>query len=167
MVKQKFFLPSQTPTSPTSTVEITASNFEPFIAISTFEAQNPGELSVNEGDLVTVQRQCDTSGNSEWWLVTSSGMSGYMPSSFLNKYSEYNDDDNDDDDDDDNDSRSYYAQFEFEGTSPAELSLDEGQVVTVLPFHAIQGNDEWWLVEAGGRKGYVAANFLSPLEEQQ
>lgn len=162
-----------------SSIEITPINFEPFVAISTFEAQNPGELSLHDGDLVTVQRRSDTSGNSEWWLVTNSGISGYVPSSFLEKYTEFeeqdDDDDDDDKDDDDDDemqventknNRAYYANFEFEGTSPAEVSLDEGQVVTVIEFQDIQGNDEWWLVEAGGKKGYVAANFLAPLDDQ-
>lgn len=155
-----------------------------------FEAQNPGELPLNEGELVTIQRQCDTSGNPEWWLVTCAGVSGYVPSSFLEKYSQYSeedqacsdseDDDGDDDDDTGNlaviDSQqtndaepkeklSYYAQFEFEGTSSAELSLDEGQIVSVLQRHDLEGNPEWWLVQAEGKKGYVAANFLAPLED--
>ena len=167
-----------------STVEITPTNFEPYIAISTFEAQNRGELSVHEGDLVTIKRPCDTSGNSEWWLVTGSGETGYVPSSFLEKYSEYAEQDDDDDSDDDGEDErketmssveeetkqsnkaSYYAQFEFEGTSSAEISLDEGQIVTVLQHHDLHGNTEWWLVATEGKKGYVAANFLAPLEDQ-
>ncbi|XP_031562660.1 dynamin-binding protein-like [Actinia tenebrosa] len=166
-------------------VDITPSNFEPYVVVCSFEAQNPGELPLNEGELVTIQRQCDSSGNPEWWLVSCAGVSGYVPSSFLEKYSQYSEedqacsdsDDEDDDDDDDaviesqqttvepKEKLNYYAQFEFEATSSAELSLDVGQIVSVLQQHDLEGNSEWWLVETEGKKGYVAANFLAPLED--
>ena len=172
-------------------VEITPTNLEPYVVVCSFEAQNPGELSLNEGELVTIQKQCDTSGNPEWWLVSCAGVSGYVPSSFLEKYSQYSEEDqacsdSEEDDDDDNEDDAgnlviesqhskdvepkekllnYYAQFEFEGTSSAELSLDEGQIVKVLQQHDLEGNPEWWLVDTEGKKGYVAANFLAPLED--
>ena len=57
----------------------------------------------------------------------------------------------------------YFAEWSFESTSPSELSLEEGQVVIVRCQRDLEGNPEWWLVEAGGSKGYVPASFLSPI----
>ena len=57
-----------------------------------FEAQNAGELSVSEGDLVSVLRNSDTSGNPEWWLIQCNGATGYVPQSFLSPVSDNQDD---------------------------------------------------------------------------
>ena len=48
-----------------------------------FEAQSAGELSVTEGNLVSVLRYSDTSGNPEWWLIQCNGATGYVPQSYL------------------------------------------------------------------------------------
>ena len=166
-----------------------------------FEAQNAGELSVSEGDLVSVVRHSDSSGNPEWWLVQHNGATGYVPQSFLFLVSdnENNDGDgvdnavdNDDKDDSDINSKTtqdtnnsafvredrsvsstnetdaklrYYAEFAFEASSAAELSLKEGQLVAVLQKRDLTGNDEWWLVEANGHKGYVPSSYLTPAED--
>lgn len=57
----------------------------------------------------------------------------------------------------------YYAEWSFESSSPSELNLEQGQVVIVRSQQDLEGNSEWWLVEAGGTKGYVPASFLSPI----
>ncbi|XP_032242810.2 dynamin-binding protein isoform X1 [Nematostella vectensis] len=151
----------------------------PYIALCTFEGQNAGEISVNEGDLVTVQRRCDTSGNTEWWLVSYHGRKGYIPGDFLDPFDPTKDDEDEDEgiDEDGSDSSDlksptfptvdmvYFAQFDFEGTSEAEVSIDAGQLVTVLQKHDLEGNPEWWLVEAEGKRGYVAADFLASFED--
>ena len=147
-----------------------------------FEAQNVGELSVSEGDRVSVLRPCDSSGNPEWWLVRGNGSTGYVPRSFLSAVDEPQDEDtaNGHREDDgsgvggdgtsssgENDANvvRYYADFVFEANSAAEVNLDEGQVVTVLQKHDLLGNDEWWLVDAGGEKGYAPASYLTPVQE--
>ena len=57
------------------------------------------------------------------------------------------------------------AEFAFEASSAAELSLEEGQSVVVLQKQDLTGNDEWWLVEANGHKGYVPSSYLTPVED--
>lgn len=162
-----------------------------------FEAQNAGELSVSEGDLVSVLRHSDSSGNPEWWLIHYNGATGYVPQSYLSPVGE-NDSDNEEEDDviddqdgDDNNSTAqdtdrntndvqediaassqhaataklcYCAEFAFEASSAAELSLDEGQLVVVIQKQDLTGNDEWWLVECNGLKGYVPSSYLTPVE---
>lgn len=51
-----------------------------------FHAEHSSELSVLEGVVVNVLRRCDTSGNSEWWLVEYGGNKGFIPESFLEEY---------------------------------------------------------------------------------
>ena len=163
-----------------------------------FEAQNAGELSVFEGDLVSVLRHSDSSGNPEWWLIHYKDATGYVPHSYLSPVGEHDSDsegeddviDNQDGDDnsgpvqetdrntDDVQETSgpssqhaamakliYCAEYVFEASSAAELSLDEGQRVEVMQKQDLTGNDEWWLVECNGLKGYVPSSYLTPAED--
>uniref|UniRef100_A0A8C1QI09 Dynamin-binding protein n=1 Tax=Cyprinus carpio TaxID=7962 RepID=A0A8C1QI09_CYPCA len=45
-----------------------------------------------------------------------------------------------------------------------ELSISANQQVRILEFHDMNGNQEWWLGEAGGRKGYVPSNYIRKSE---
>ena len=163
-----------------------------------FEAQNAGELSVSEGDLVFVLGHSDSSGNPEWWLIRFNNATGYVPQSYLSPVGE-NDSNEEFEDDvmhhqDDDDkigttqdtnrnavhvqevshsssqhsaiTKLYYcAEYAFEASSAAELSLDEGQLVLVIQKQDLTGNDEWWLVECNGLKGYVPSSYLTPVED--
>mgnify|MGYP001801587758 CR=1 FL=1 len=60
----------------------------------------------------------------------------------------------------------YYAEWSFESSGSSELSLEQGQVVIVRRQQDLEGNPEWWLVEAGGAKGYVPASYLSPITNE-
>lgn len=155
-----------------------------------FEAQNAGELSVSEGDLVSVLRQSDSSGNPEWWLIQYDGATGYVPESYLSPVGENDSDNGGENVDGDNTAQDtdgnindvkedsivstqdeatptlyYSAEFAFEASSAAELSVDEGQSVIVLQKQDLTGNDEWWLVEVNGQKGYVPSSYLTPVED--
>lgn len=57
----------------------------------------------------------------------------------------------------------YYAEYPFQSRATNEVSLFEGQVVTVYVKHDKEGNSEWWYVDADGVKGYVPSNYLSPM----
>ncbi|XP_061166815.1 dynamin-binding protein-like [Saccostrea echinata] len=57
----------------------------------------------------------------------------------------------------------YYAEYAFQSRAANEVSLFEGQVVTVYVKHDEQGNSEWWYVDADGVKGYVPSNYLQCL----
>ncbi|XP_065653962.1 dynamin-binding protein-like isoform X2 [Hydra vulgaris] len=48
-----------------------------------FQAINPGELTVNEGQTVRVLRKHDSKGNNEWWLVEYDGKQGFVPQDYL------------------------------------------------------------------------------------
>ena len=79
-------------------MEVTPAEGKLHIVEFKFEAQNAGELSVSEGDLVSVLRHSDTSGNPEWWLIQCDGATGYVPQSFLSLVSDNQDDVEDDGD---------------------------------------------------------------------
>ena len=179
-------------------MEVTPGEDKLYVVEFNFEAQNTGELSVSEGDLVSVLRHSDNSGNPEWWLIHYNGATGYVPESYLSPVGE-NDSDNEGEDDvydnQDGDNNSttthdtdrnisdvkddgttstqaettaalyYYAEFAFVASSAAELSIDEGQLVIVLQKQDLTGNDEWWLVEVNGQKGYVPSSYLTPVED--
>ncbi|XP_070200464.1 dynamin-binding protein-like [Littorina saxatilis] len=60
--------------------------------------------------------------------------------------------------------REYYtAEYPFTARSSNEVSLQPGQVVLVLSQHDLDGNSEWWLVDAEGDTGYAPANYLRKL----
>ncbi|XP_065641623.1 dynamin-binding protein isoform X2 [Hydra vulgaris] len=48
-----------------------------------FQAINPGELTVNEGQTVRVLRKHDSKRNNEWWLVEYDGKQGFVPQDYL------------------------------------------------------------------------------------
>ncbi|VDK42419.1 unnamed protein product [Anisakis simplex] len=71
----------------------------------------------------------------------------------------------------------YKAEYDFEGTDEIQLTINEGDKIYLLKLYCSlqlhimkksddEGNDAWWLVEnASGSKGYVPANYLSPISE--
>lgn len=170
-------------------MEVTPGESKLYVIEFNFEAQNAGELSVSEGDLVSVLRHSDSSGNPEWWLVHYNGATGYIPESYLSPVGDSDNEgehdgvDNTTQDVDRTDTKGvkddgttssqaettaklcYCAEFAFEASSVAELSLDEGQLVIVLQKQDLTGNDEWWLVEVNGQKGYVPSSYLTQVED--
>ncbi|XP_066488429.1 rho guanine nucleotide exchange factor 38-like [Tiliqua scincoides] len=61
------------------------------------------------------------------------------------------------------DKHTFYAVHAFQARSQQELSLQEYQRVRILRFSDLSGNEEWWLAEAKGQKGYVPANYLGKM----
>ena len=141
-----------------------------------------------EGNLVSVLRHSDSSGNPEWWLIRANGSTGYVPESYLSPAGDNDSEKESDDDGYDNQNGVvnnvttevtdkntsevkttaplyYCADFAFEANSAAELSLDEGQIVVVLHKQDLTGNEEWWLVEGHGQKGYVPSSYLTQVED--
>ncbi|KAL5007498.1 hypothetical protein ScPMuIL_016304 [Solemya velum] len=57
----------------------------------------------------------------------------------------------------------YFAEYSFESRSANEVSLFEGQVVSVLLKEDLEGNSEWWLVDADGTQGYTPAIYLKKM----
>lgn len=57
----------------------------------------------------------------------------------------------------------YFAEYSFLSRSENEVSLFEGQVVTVLSKEDLEGNPEWWLVDADGHQGYTPAIYLKKM----
>ena len=57
----------------------------------------------------------------------------------------------------------YYALYAFTARNNNEITLFDGQVITVLIKHDQENNTEWWYVDADGVKGYAPANFLQPM----
>ncbi|KAM6951088.1 dynamin-binding protein [Aplochiton taeniatus] len=58
----------------------------------------------------------------------------------------------------------YYALYSFSARCENELSISANQRVRILEFQDLNGNAEWWLGEAGGRKGYVPSNYIRKSE---
>ncbi|KAM9462328.1 dynamin-binding protein isoform 1-T1 [Clarias gariepinus] len=58
----------------------------------------------------------------------------------------------------------YYALYSFNARCANELSISANQRVRILEFQDMNGNQEWWLGEAGGRRGYVPSNYIRKSE---
>nr|XP_015203101.1 PREDICTED: dynamin-binding protein isoform X4 [Lepisosteus oculatus] len=58
----------------------------------------------------------------------------------------------------------YYAIYSFTARCANELSISAQQRVKILEFHDMNGNQEWWLAEVEGRRGYVPSNYIRKSE---
>ncbi|XP_065118971.1 dynamin-binding protein isoform X1 [Paramisgurnus dabryanus] len=58
----------------------------------------------------------------------------------------------------------YYALYSFSARCSNELSVSANQRVRILEFQDMNGNQEWWLGEAGGRRGYIPSNYIRKSE---
>lgn len=58
----------------------------------------------------------------------------------------------------------YYALYTFNARCDNELSISANQQLRILEFHDMNGNNEWWLGEVGGRRGYVPSNYIRKSE---
>ncbi|GAA6214293.1 dynamin-binding protein isoform X4 [Lates japonicus] len=58
----------------------------------------------------------------------------------------------------------YYALYSFNARCTNELSISANQRLRILEFQDMNGNSEWWLGEAGGRRGYVPSNYIRKSE---
>ncbi|XP_076007988.1 dynamin-binding protein isoform X1 [Genypterus blacodes] len=58
----------------------------------------------------------------------------------------------------------YYAIYSFSARCDNELTISANQRLRILEFQDLNGNSEWWLGEAGGRKGYVPSNYIRKSE---
>ncbi|XP_048464737.1 dynamin-binding protein isoform X2 [Rhincodon typus] len=58
----------------------------------------------------------------------------------------------------------YYAIYDFRARCANELSIVNNQRVRILRFQDMNGNREWWLAEANGKRGYVPATYIRKTE---
>ncbi|XP_077594969.1 dynamin-binding protein isoform X5 [Stigmatopora nigra] len=58
----------------------------------------------------------------------------------------------------------YFALYSFNARCENELSISANQRLRILEFQDMNGNGEWWLGEAGGRRGYVPSNYIRKSE---
>ncbi|XP_034426027.1 dynamin-binding protein isoform X5 [Hippoglossus hippoglossus] len=58
----------------------------------------------------------------------------------------------------------YYAIYSFSARCANELTISANQRLRILEFKDLNGNGEWWLGEAGGRRGYVPSNYIRKSE---
>ncbi|XP_001366251.1 dynamin-binding protein isoform X1 [Monodelphis domestica] len=61
-------------------------------------------------------------------------------------------------------SQVYFAVYTFKARSPNELSVSANQRLRILEFKDVTGNEEWWLAELNGKKGYVPSNYIRKTE---
>ncbi|XP_072162827.1 uncharacterized protein [Diadema setosum] len=139
---------------------------------SNFIAQQPMDISVYKGNLVGIIKEQDPTGSSDRWYVDSGASQGFLPSTILAPYSQdalspnppaYSSDDEANRGlySDLSSPQYYYAEWAFTASSPNELTLTEGAVVTVIAAQDTEGNSEWWLVEKDGQQGYVPSAYLA------
>ncbi|XP_074089271.1 dynamin-binding protein isoform X3 [Macrotis lagotis] len=58
----------------------------------------------------------------------------------------------------------YFAVYTFKARSPNELSVLANQRLRILEFKDVTGNQEWWLAELNGKRGYVPSNYIRKTE---
>ena len=59
----------------------------------------------------------------------------------------------------------YRVEFPFTARTTLELSVQEGDMLTLIVPHDLEGNAEWWLMADNKTKqGYVPANYMVKAE---
>ncbi|XP_027145113.1 dynamin-binding protein isoform X3 [Larimichthys crocea] len=58
----------------------------------------------------------------------------------------------------------YYALYSFDARCANEMSISANQRLRILEFQDMNGNSDWWLGEAEGRRGYVPSNYIRKSE---
>lgn len=107
-------------------------------ALFQYVAQREDELSFNEGDLIVViGKNADG-----WWEGEKNGVRGVFPGNYVEEIARTR----------------VKAQWAYSAQRPDELSLNEGDVITVLEE---RGN--WHRGECGGRTGLFPANYVVPI----
>ncbi|XP_053319331.1 rho guanine nucleotide exchange factor 37 [Spea bombifrons] len=146
------------------------------------------DLTAQRGDVVAVLQVSDTKGNKNRWLVDAGGSRGYLPCNKLQPYQTthaqvFSLNSHSPKTTVENRRQSYaapecpypiYAEapytaqvfqdialYAFSARSSYEVSLIEGEPVTVLEPHDKKGSKEWSLVEVRGQRGYVPSNYIS------
>eukprot|EP00057_Strongylocentrotus_purpuratus_P017174 XP_011671648.1 PREDICTED: dynamin-binding protein isoform X2 [Strongylocentrotus purpuratus] len=136
---------------------------------SNFIAQQPMDISVYKANIVGIIKEQDPTGSSDRWYVDSGASQGFVPMGILAACNESHSTNIYSSDDEANKGpysdlgspQYYYAEWGFTASSPNELSLTEGGVVTVIAAQDTEGNSEWWLVEKDGEQGFVPSTYLA------
>ncbi|XP_072447043.1 rho guanine nucleotide exchange factor 37 isoform X2 [Chiloscyllium punctatum] len=144
------------------------------------------DLTLQRGDLVALLQATDTRGNTNRWLVDSGGHRGFVPAGKLSplqpgkQLNNFPQSPSLDHIVDGAINRTIsspspesplcrlpepmqyqvIAAYPFTARGPHEASLQPGQTVTILEAHDKKGNNEWYLVEVNGQRGYVPSNYL-------
>ncbi|XP_039095340.1 rho guanine nucleotide exchange factor 37 [Hyaena hyaena] len=138
------------------------------------------ELTLLRGQIVALLQNKDTKGNSGRWLVDTGGHRGYVPAGKLELFRGIpGQEDAKEQVQPHKDSchltpkptpavvpsvptvTQVVAVYPFVARSSHEVSLQAGQLVTVLEAQDKKGNPEWSLVEVNGQRGYVPSSFLA------
>ncbi|KAF3828518.1 hypothetical protein GH733_001931 [Mirounga leonina] len=138
------------------------------------------DLTLQRGQIVALLQNKDTRGNSSRWLVDTGGHRGYVPAGKLELYRVIpRQEEVKEQEWPPKDSRhltpeptpapvpsvpvvtQVVAVYPFVARSSHEVSLQAGQLVTVLEAQDKKGNPEWSLVEVNEQRGYVPSSFLA------
>uniref|UniRef100_H3DNH5 Dynamin-binding protein n=1 Tax=Tetraodon nigroviridis TaxID=99883 RepID=H3DNH5_TETNG len=153
-----------------------------FQAERNFNAAQDLDVSIQEGDLVGVIKQQDPMGSNSRWLIDNGVAKGFVYSSFLKPYNpRRSQSDVSIESQSSNESgyggsspvfsrqnsnstltfnQIYYALYSFKARCSNELSISANQRLRILEFQDMNGNSDWWLGEADGRRGYVPSNYI-------
>ncbi|XP_022349140.1 rho guanine nucleotide exchange factor 37 [Enhydra lutris kenyoni] len=138
------------------------------------------DLMLLRGQVVALLQNKDTKGNSSRWLVDTGGHRGYAPAGKLELYHVISGQEEIKGQEGPHQDSHHLAPepipapvpslptvtqvvavYPFVARSSHEVSLQAGQLVTVLEAQDKKGNPEWSLVEVNEQKGYVPSSFLA------
>ncbi|XP_055335656.1 dynamin-binding protein-like isoform X2 [Paramacrobiotus metropolitanus] len=148
-----------------------------FRVIKEYQPKDSFDLSVRPGDVVDVIKQHTPMGNSDRWYIQHKGKTGFVPQNILKPFDAL-----------DNADYAFFeegkimpfssgvaallndlkpvesqcvAAFAFVPYGPHQLPLKQGDRVTVMAAHDLDGNTEWSYVEnCFGARGYVPTTYL-------
>eukprot|EP01080_Neovahlkampfia_damariscottae_P011642 gene11642-4883_t len=106
------------------------------IAISDYFAQQDGELSFNEGDVIFVLNKKI---NSSWWFGMVNNEEGYFPSNFFEE------------------KKITKAIHDYDAQDENELTFKEGDIIAILE----EDEDGWYIGALNGKIGQFPVNFTS------
>ncbi|XP_075065709.1 rho guanine nucleotide exchange factor 37 [Mixophyes fleayi] len=155
--------------------------------VSNVKGSREVELTLSRGAVVAVIQFADSKGSKNRWLVDTGGSRGYVPCSKLQPYQVTQSPNRSQNSPEPNSTLAtpqmcpypttssqdtttafqIVAGYSFTARSSYEVSIMEGEQVTVLEPHDKNGSPEWSLVEVGGQRGYVPSNYLVRIPVQE
>ncbi|ESO86909.1 hypothetical protein LOTGIDRAFT_71852, partial [Lottia gigantea] len=128
-----------------------------------YKASDLMDLCLNQGTVVGVLKEQDPMGNKDKWFVDDGSNKGFIHKSALSLFQSSLNSDPIEVSHIHFLLQYYYSEYSFTARNQNEVTLFEGQVVTVLAKHDLNSNTEWWLVDADGNHGYVPSNYLKAM----
>ncbi|CAJ1067268.1 SH3 and PX domain-containing protein 2A-like isoform X4 [Xyrichtys novacula] len=129
---------------------------EQYVAVASYEKQEPAEISLQAGEVVDVIEKSE----SGWWFVSTAEEQGWVPATYLNSHSGTRDD-LELGASKTGEEEKYVTVQPYVSQGKDEIAFEKGAIVEV-----IQKNLEgWWFIRYQDKEGWAPASYLKKMKD--